>query len=283
MGERRTFTLAAALLAVVAGALIAGCGGSSAGPATAKSIATQALGHAPSGLAQTIVDRGSVIVVDDASYAPQSSFDRTTGKLVGFDVDVAKRVGQLLGLTVTFKNAQWETVIPGLSAGKWDVSIGSMAITRDRQKTVAFTAPYYYTPGQLFVTKGGAQIASVADLSGETVGVAADTVFYDFLQTTDAAVKVYPSDSAALAALRKGKVAFVMTAASVGEQAILRGQPFDLSGSPLFYQSLAFATEKGQADWLALLNYAIRKMQSDGSLSALSKKWFNGLDLTVKK
>ncbi len=57
------------------------------------------LGKAPSGLAATIVERGTVIVSTDANYAPQSSIDQATGDLVGFDIDVAKAMAETLGLT----------------------------------------------------------------------------------------------------------------------------------------------------------------------------------------
>ncbi len=74
-----------------------------------------------------------------------------------------------------------------------------------------------------------------------------------------------------------------MTAGPTGQQAISQGQPFDFSGAPLYYEDLSFAIKKGETDWLAMLNYAVTKMHEDGSLTAMSEKWYNGLDLTVKQ
>ena len=106
MRKGKTYILVAVLLiAVIALAgIVAACGSSSsstsssasasAAAATPMDIATKILGHAPTGLAATIVNRGSVIVANDANYPPQSSVDQATGKLVGFDVDVANKMGR---------------------------------------------------------------------------------------------------------------------------------------------------------------------------------------------
>jgi polar amino acid transport system substrate-binding protein len=294
MRKGKTYILVTVLLlvAMAFAGILAACGGdeatdeSSPSPeaTSAADIAQEILGKAPSGLAATILDRGSVIVSTDANYAPQSSVNKDTGELEGFDIDVAKAMGEKLGLEIEFKTVQWETVIPGLQTGKWDVSIGSMTITEEREKTVDFTEPYYYTSGQVFVKKGGPQITSVDDLAGKTVGVGAATTYYDFLKAESSAdVKTYPTDADAFPDLRNGNLDFVMTAGPTGQQAILEGQPFDFSGAPLYYEDLAFAINQGEDDWLQMLDYAVMKMHEDGTLTELSKKWYNGLDLTVKE
>ncbi len=305
MRKGKTYMLAAVLLvAVIALAgIVAACGSSSSGTSSSASAsaaattpmdkATEILGHAPTGLAQTIVDRGSVIVANDANYPPQSSIDKATGKMVGFDVDAANKMGELLNLTVDFKNPAWETIPAGLQQGRYDVSIGSMTITPARQKVLAFTDPYYYTSGQVFVKKGGPQITGIADLANKKVGVGAATTYYDFLKDPKnypdngsagmADVKTYQTDADAFPDLANGNLDFVMTAGPTGQQAILNGQPFEFSGKPLYYEDLAFALKLDEADWLAMLNYAVQTMHSDGSLTAMSKQWYNGMDLTVKQ
>lgn len=302
-----SLAMAALVVAILAAmSVVVGCGGSedkagatepSASAALSGTAADRAqtiLGKAPSGLAAKIVERGSVIVANDANYPPQSSVDQATGELVGFDVDVAKKMGEILGLEVKFENPAWETILPGLQTGKWDVSIGSMtsAIAGERSdptiaerwKAADFTAPYYYTSGQLFVKQGGPQVTDPKELAGKKVGVGAGTTYYQWLkQNTDAVVKTYTTDADTFPDLRNGNLDFVMTAGPTGQQAILEGQPFDFSGAPLYYEDLAFAINQGEGDWLQMLNYAVMKMHEDGTLTELSKKWYNGLDLTVKE
>jgi len=296
MRKGKTYILAAVLLvAIVAIAgVAAACGSSDDGTSTEASASSAAttpmdkakeiLGQDPTGLAAKIVDTGTVIVANDANYPPQSSIDKNTGDMVGFDVDVAKKMGELLNLDVQFENPAWETIPAGLQQGKYDVSIGSMTITPERQKVLDFTDPYYYTSGQVFVKKGGEQITGPSDLDGKTVGVGAATTYYDYLKAnTNADVKTYQTDADAFPDLANGNLDFVMTAGPTGQQAILSGQPFEFSGKPLYYEDLAFAIKQDEADWLALLNYAVRTMHEDGSLTAMSKQWYNGMDLTVKQ
>ena len=123
--------------------------------------ATAILGHAPTGLAADIATKGEVIVANDSNYAPQSSVDPTTKEVVGFDVDVAKGMAEILGLGIKWEHPSWETIPAGLNNGRFDVSIGSMTSAIDgvkvaeRWKTLDFSEPYYYTSGQVFVKKGG--------------------------------------------------------------------------------------------------------------------------------
>jgi len=296
MSVGKTRFRAALLLGVVMAvtAFAAGCGPSasspsassvsSASPESASERAQAILGRAPTGLAKTIVDRGDVVVAVDADYAPQSALDSNTGKPVGFDVDVAEQVGRILGLSVRFRTAVVELIPAGLKADDYDVAIDSIPATDSSEKAPDLTDPYYYTQGQIFAPTGGVPITSATDLAGKTVGVGSDTVFYPWLKgNTEAVVKMYVTDAEALEDLADGKLDFVMTASQTGQQAIKSGQPIEPSGNPLFYEDLAFAVKGREADWLALLDHSIRQMHQDGTLTAMSKKWFDGLDLTVKR
>lgn len=280
----------AALLATAlsaAAVLLASCGvPGTGGPGltAAQEKAREVLGRAPTGLAKTVVDRGYVVVAVEPDYPPQSYVDRKTGEPAGFDVDVARRVGELLGLEVRFEQAPWPTVPTGLQRGRFDVSIGSLAPTPERERLLDFTRPYYYAIAQTFVRTGGPQVTGPHDLDGQTVGVVAGTTCYDYLrQHTSARVTLYTSDAELFRALRKGEVAFAVTSGASGQEAILGGAPIEFSGRPLYYEGLAAAVKKGESDWLALLDWAVKTMHEDGSLSALSKKWFFGLDVTVKQ
>ena len=307
MRERKTYILVAVLLVAIVGmmALAIGCGSSdtssSASPTpvsgSALERATTILGHAPTGLALDIVTKGEVVVANDSNYAPQSSVDPVTKEVVGFDVDVAKGMAEILGLGIKWEHPAWETIPGGLNNGRYDVSIGSMTSAIDgvpvaeRWKALDFSEPYYYTTGQVFVKKGGTQVTSVADLSGKKVGVGAATTYYDFLKgqgpwegkSTGAVVKTYTTDADAFPDLLNGNIDFCMTAGTTGQQAILEGKAMEFSGKPFYYEDLSMAIAKGEADWVALLTYSVQQMHANGALTAMSKEWYNGLDLTVKQ
>jgi polar amino acid transport system substrate-binding protein len=307
MRKGKTYFVAAVLLVVVVGmmGLAIGCGSSDDGASASASPtggaltgsaidrATTILGHAPTGLALDIVTKGEVVVANDSDYAPQSSVDPVTKEVVGFDVDVAKGMAEILGLGIKWEHPQWATIPSGLQNGRYDVSIGSMTsavdgdksdpTVVDRWKTLDFSDPYYYTPAQVFVRKGGTQITGPDDLAGKTVGVGASTTYYSWLKAnTKADVKTYDTDVNAFPDLLNGNIDFAMTAGTTGQQAILEGKAMEFSGKPLYYEDLSMAVKKGETDWVALLTYAVQQMHKDGSLTEMSKQWYNGIDLSVK-
>jgi ABC-type amino acid transport substrate-binding protein len=279
---KRTGGLMVVAALVAALTIAAAACSNSSKPATAVDRFKQILGHAPTGVAREVALKGQLVVADDGDYPPQSWIDKS-GKLKGFDVDVAKKVGELLGVKVAFTNPTWNAVPGGLRTGAFDVSIGSLAPTAELRTIIAFTAPYYYTGGQLAVKQGTAPILNAAGLSGKIVGVGAQTTFFYWLRShTSATVKAFTTEADAFPRLKDGTLTAIMAAQPTLKQAIKSGEPFALSGSPLFYQGLAFGLRKGQKDLLAVLDYAIRTMRSDGTLSRLSKEWFNNSDLSTK-
>jgi polar amino acid transport system substrate-binding protein len=277
------------LLTSLAVIVLGACGSSSSSSSSSASSSPSAskveqiLGHAPTGLAKQIVDNGYFTAANDANYAPQSVVKKD-GSLVGFDVDTAKKVGELLGLEVKFQNPAWDSIPTGLQTGRFDVSIGSMTITADRQKTLDFTAPYYFTPAVVITRAGTPGLDTVESLAGKTIGTAAGSSYYDWLQKgTKAKIKSYDSSVTSMTDLSRKRLDGVMTAAPTAQQAIAAGQPFQITGKPFFYEDLGMALKKGEPDWLALLDYAVKTMHEDGSLTTMSTQWYNGLDLTVQQ
>ena len=136
----------------------------------------------------------------------------------------------------------------------------------------------------MFVKTGGTQITGPADLADKKVGVGEGTTYSDYLaQNTEAIVSPYSFDLEAVPDLLDGTIDFWMTDLLTGQKAILEGQALEFSGKPLYYEDVAMALKRCEADWRRLLNYAVRKMHKDGSLTHMSKKWYSGLDLTVKQ
>ena len=89
------------------------------------------LGTALTGFAGALEDikaKGELVVSSDANYAPQS-FLNDKGELAGFDIDVAKEVAKRLGVKVKFVTPDWDLIVAGKWAARWDLSIGSMTPT----------------------------------------------------------------------------------------------------------------------------------------------------------
>ena len=98
-----------------------------------------------------VCDRGTLTVSTDPAYPPQSSLDKETGDYVGFDIDVATEIADRLGVDVAWEAPSWDVITAGSWNDRWQMSVGSMTPTNDRQEVLDFTQPYYYTPAVVVV------------------------------------------------------------------------------------------------------------------------------------
>jgi polar amino acid transport system substrate-binding protein len=218
----------------------------------------------------------------------------------GFDVDVAIAVGEGLGVETCFATPNWDIITAGNWADKWDVSIGSMTITTARQEVLDFSVPYYYTPA-VFAVNADSPFASIDDLAGQAICAGASTTYEVWLTQGDmglpatsiyaqppAGITVVPLDTdqecaQALAAGREDFAAYV-TSQTVVNANIAAGLPVKQLGSAVFSEDLAPSYDKSSTLPTDSLRTAIDEiitgMHSDGSLTALSMKWF-GEDITM--
>ena len=253
------------------------------------------------------------MVSTDPNYEPQSFLNTegkrpsdtkcpsdalTTAEMQGFDVDVAKAIGDSLGVETCFATPNWDAITAGNWADKWDVSVGSMTITKKRQQVLDFSVPYYYTPAVVAVP-ADSSYASLDDLAGKALCAGASTTYEDWLNGAldlpesdifaqpPANVTVVPLDTdqecaQALAAGREDFQGYV-TSQTVVNANIAAGLPVKQLGSPVFTESLAAAFDKASTLPSKTLqdevNKVITNMHNDGTLTNLSMQWFNE-DLT---
>ncbi len=266
-------------------------------------------------LLDDIKNRGYILVSTDPNYEPQSFLNTegkrpsdtkcpsdalTTAEMQGFDVDVATAIGDAIGVETCFATPNWDVITAGNWADKWDVSVGSMTITTDRQKVLDFSVPYYYTPAVVAVS-ADAPYTSLDDLAGMALCAGASTTYEVWLDKGDmglpassiyaqppADITVVPLDTdqecaQALAAGRKDFAGYV-TSQTVVNANIAAGLPVKQLGSPVFSEDLAAAFDKSSTlptDSLRTeVDKVITGMHNDGSLTALSMKWFEE-DITM--
>lgn len=267
-----------------------------------------------SDLLGAIKQRGYILISTDPNYAPQSSLNPegkrpadtkcpsdalTTAEMQGFDVDVAKAVGDSLGVETCFATPGWDTLTAGNWANKWDMSVGSMTITTERQKVLDFSLPYYYTPAVVAVGKD-AGVATLADLAGQPLCAGVSTTYETWINGGDlglpassiyaqppAGVTSVPleSDQECAQAIASGRKDFIgyVTSATVVEANIAAGMPVVKLGTPVYSEDLAAAFDKSSTLSTESLRAEVDKlftsMHSDGRLAEISQKWFSA-DLT---
>ncbi|QLQ09682.1 MAG: transporter substrate-binding domain-containing protein [Nocardioidaceae bacterium] len=260
--------------------------------------------NATGDLLAEICEKGVITVSTDPAYPPQSSLDAKTGEYEGFDIDTATEIAKRLGVNVAWEEPSWDAITAGGWNGRWDMSVGSMTPTNDRQEVLYFTDPYYYTPAVVVVHEDNTSVQDLStDLDGKTIGVCSGCTYDQFLNKElvidgftfdfiidDATVKGYDTDTTALQDLAVGdgrRLDAVITSSTTAQGYINSGKPVKIVGDPVFYEPLAAAFDRSSRlnaeSLLAAANEAIAAMHADGTLSAMSKKWYDGLDLTVQK
>jgi polar amino acid transport system substrate-binding protein len=245
-----------------------------------------------------VLAAGVLKVSTDPNYAPQS-FLNDKGELDGFDIDVAKETAKRLGVKVEFVTPDWNIITAGNWGGRWDLSIGSMTITPDRAQVLYFTEPYYYTPAQ-FAIRADLNYTSLDDLVGKTVCAGAATTYEEYMngtlklageqilrQVTGIKPATQSTDQECVQSIQAGRKEYdgVLTSLTVVEQAIQSGVPIKKLGDPVYYEDLAFAADRSRGpseQFIARLDEILTAMHADGTLTQLSMKWFNGVDLTTK-
>jgi polar amino acid transport system substrate-binding protein len=234
----------------------------------------------------------AMVMATDPDYAPQS-FLNAQKEFEGFDIDVGREIARRLGVEIKFVTPGWDVVTAGGWNGRWDISVGSMSPTAERNRVLDFPAIYYYTPAALVVHEQNRTITRPELASGKRIGVGVSTTYENYLgktlkidwmdappfefQIDDAAVVTFTTDQLALDALKDGdgaKLDAVITALPTVLAAIRRGYPVKVIGAPLFLEPLAVAVDKGDPEWTAKIRETVESMHADGTLGKLSLKWY---------
>jgi polar amino acid transport system substrate-binding protein len=233
---------------------------------------------------QRVIDAGEFTTAGSGGYPPFNFFPEGSDEIGGFDVDTGKALAEGLGVELNYVTGEWSGLIEGLRVGHYDAVLGSMAITEERLEEVNFTIPYYYSGAQLVVL-GDSGITDPSQMEGKKIGVATGTTFADDAEAMGATVEYYDDDNLTLMELLNGRVDGVITDRLVAVSAIQEMQGGDrivLAGELLRLEEMALAVSKDDETLLAELNKLLETMHADGTLSQISKDWFDGLDITVK-
>jgi len=219
-----------------------------------------------------------------STFVPWAMKDKT-GKLVGFEIDVAKRVAEDMGVKVEFVPTSWDGIIPALLSGKFDVIIGGMGILPSRNLKVNFTVPYDTSGMSLVANKELAgNFKTLEDFNKPEVilavrlgatPVAAAQKFMPKAQLTK-----FDDESKAIQELLNGKAYAVIASAPMpAYQALKYPDKLFLPLKETFTKEpIGFALKKGDLDTLNFFNNWITVRQADGWLAERKHYWFETTD-----
>lgn len=292
------------LVVFLAAMLVAtGCTQGAGGPASTSagpggtSGASAAASANPNDLLAKVKSAGVMRVSTDSNYAPQS-FQKPDGTFEGFDIDVGNEIAKRLGIKAEFQHVLFDLVVAGSWNSRWDLSVGSVTVTEERKTVLDFTQPYYYTPAQLTASTASG-ITAMEGFAGKSICVGSSTTYQFWIEGTlklvdapppaapPAGAKAAPleTDQLCAQAIKSGRDEFQgwLSSSTTVDSAIKDGTPVVKVGDPVFFEALSIATDKNgppHAEFNAAVDKIIGEMHADGTLTTLSKKWFEGVDLT---
>ncbi|HEX2316577.1 MAG TPA: ABC transporter substrate-binding protein [Thermomonospora sp.] len=180
-GSLRRRAVAAGALVLTGALALSACGDDSGDGGSDAKVSPAADSKLAAMVPDAIKNDGKIKVGTDASYPPNESVDPASQKITGWDVDLFTAVAAKLGLKAEFENAGFDTILPGIQSGKYEVGVSSFTVTKERQQVVDFVS--YYSAGTAWATlKGNPKGVNPDDACGKNVGVQQGTVQVDDLK-----------------------------------------------------------------------------------------------------
>ena len=224
-----------------------------------------------------ITRRGTIRVGMDV-FVPWAMKDKK-GELIGFEIDVAKQLAEDMGVKVEFVPTKWSGIIPALLAGKFDVIIGGMGVTPQRNMKINFTNPYYYSNQGVLANVEKSKGFALADFNSPDVNLAArlgsNAALAAKKNFPKAKLRLFDDEPAAVQEVRNGRVHAMV--ASQPLPAHMAADTPDLLVSyneQLMKEPIAFGVRKGDFDTVNFFNNWIETVKSRGWIDERYAYWF---------
>ncbi len=225
----------------------------------------------------------TVRVATEGAYPPFNFFN-SSNKLVGFDIDITNALCAKMKVKCTIVAQEWDGIIPGLLAKKYDAIIASMSITKERKKKVAFTKKYYASPPRFVAAKAMKVTDTSPDaLKGKTIGVQSSTTHANYIEKyyKGSKVKLYGTQDEANLDLASGRLDIILADSLV----LLKwmktkaGKGFEFVGpkiddKEIFGAGEGIATRKSDLHLRDMLDKAIIAIRADGTYQKINAKYF---------
>jgi len=224
----------------------------------------------------------------DPSYAPFES-KAADGSLVGFDIDLGNAICAELKVKCKWVESDFDGMIPGLNANKFDGVISSMTVTPAREKAIDFSSELFSGPTAYVFKKGSGLTDDVASLKGKSVGYEQGTIQEAYakavLEKAGVKIQAYANQDQVYADLVYGRLDASIQDKLQAQMSFLaspQGADFENSvgiSDPLVPAEIAIGLRKDQDELKAMLNGAIKALHEKGIYAQIQRKYFGDLDL----
>lgn len=214
----------------------------------------------------------------EGAYPPFNEID-STGKAVGFDLDIAHALCEKMGAECSVVTSDWDGIIPALNTRRFDFLVASMSITEERKRAVDFTDPYYTNKLQFVAPKNSDFKVDNDYLKGKTIGAQRATIAGQWLEENlgdVVTIRLYDTQENAYLDMASGRIDGVLADVFVQYEWLQSdaGANFEFKGEPVFDDDqIGIAVRKGDP-LRERLNEALAEIIEDGTYDEINAKYF---------
>ena len=209
---------------------------------------------------------GKLTVATSPDFPPFESLEG--GEVVGIEIDILNLICAELGVELEVVQMDFDSVLIGIQAAKYDCAASGITVNPDRQKNMLFTDPYY-NAAQVIVVKEGSPIQGKADLGDKTVSVQSGTTAESGCQDEGIKIQSFAANADAKAALTTGKVDAWVVDNLTAMQMVEEGDGLVILEEKMTEEPYAFAFAFGSEDLVAAINEALLKLMADGTVESI--------------
>ncbi|MCD6545208.1 MAG: basic amino acid ABC transporter substrate-binding protein [Thermotogae bacterium] len=227
------------------------------------------------GIIDEIKARGYLIVGTEATFPPFEYYNENN-EIVGFDIDIAKKIADALGVKLKIVDTAFDGLIPSLLTKKLDVVIAGMTITKERAKVVSFSDPYFIAGQVIVIRKGNPPIKDLNGLKGKVVavqlGTTGDLVVSDLKGLKE--IRRFTKFTDAFLELKNRRVDAVVLDSAVAKAYVLSNPDLEITSDVLSSEQYGIAVRKEDKDLLQFVNKVLEDMRKS-PYDLLIEKWFS--------
>lgn len=235
--------IALVLVLVMAAAFLTACGGSGVSLADVQKA-------------------GKLVIATSPDFPPFENLEN--GEVVGIEIDIMNLICEEMGVELVIEQMDFESVIPGIQAGKFDSGVSGITVTEDRKKNVDFSDPYFLASQAIVVTPDSA-ITCKADLTGKKISVQTGTTAEEYCMDEGYEVLAFTANNDAASALTSGKADAWVVDNEVAV-ALAAEQGLVVLDEAMTSEPYAFAFPKGSDTLVAEFNKILSQMIADGTI-----------------
>ena len=210
----------------------------------------------------------------EGTFPPYEYYDN--GQLVGIDIEVAGAIAEKLGMTLETTDIAFDSIIPGVQAGKYDIGMAGVTVSEERLQQVNFSDSYA-TGVQVVIVKEGGKVQSLDDMADAIIGTQSGTTGFLFASEDfgDEKVKGFAKTTDTVEALKNGQVDCVLLDNAPAEALVDANPDAGLSILETAYtvEDYAIAINKENTDLQAKINAALAELVADGTLQSIIDKY----------